>query len=87
MENISICKESEDKNYKIIIGICAMEKKINSRHMQNILKGLEAFEEFQIVVFDEEIIFNYDIEVIILFNLGMACCSCSDHFLFKWISL
>ena len=50
-------------NSKIMIGICAMEKKINSKHMQNILKGLRDFEEFEIIIFTEEIIFNLDIEV------------------------
>jgi hypothetical protein len=52
------------KDKVITLGICAMEKKINSRHMQNILIGLEAFEEFKIIVFSEDIIFNKDVEVI-----------------------
>ena len=39
-----------------------MEKKVNSNHMQNILNGLKQFEELEIVVFSEEIIFNEDIQ-------------------------
>jgi hypothetical protein len=51
---------------KIAIGICAMEKKVNSKHMQNILKGFNDFEEFETIMFTEEIIFNLDVEVNIL---------------------
>lgn len=47
---------------KIRVGICAMEKKVTSKHMQDILKGLQAFDEFDIIVFSEDIIFNMDIE-------------------------
>ena len=47
---------------KIKLGICAMSKKVNSKHMQNILKGLEVLEDFEIITFQEEIIFNEEIE-------------------------
>lgn len=46
----------------IKVGICAMEKKVNSKHMQFILKGLEDFGDFTIIVFTEEMLFNLDIE-------------------------
>lgn len=44
-----------------------MEKKVNSKHMENILNGLREFEEFEVIVFDENIIFKYDINVRIHF--------------------
>ncbi len=52
------------KDTVISLGICAMEKKIKSQHMQKILTGLSVFEEFKIIVFTEEILFNYDVEVL-----------------------
>lgn len=59
-------KEAEKENCqteeRIKLGICAMEKKVNSKHMQNILKGLEAFVEFELIIFDEKTIFNKEIE-------------------------
>ena len=53
---------SSKSNNPIKLGICAMEKKVNSNHMQNILNGLKQFEELEIVIFSEEIIFNEDIQ-------------------------
>lgn len=47
---------------KISIGICAMEKKINSKHMQNILKEIEKFSEFEIIIFTNNIIFNKEVQ-------------------------
>ena len=52
------------KDKVIRLGICAMEKKIKSQHMQKILTGLSVFEEFKIIVFTEEILFNNDVEVL-----------------------
>ena len=38
----SISSNSSTKSAKPIrLGICAMEKKVNSKHMQNILNGLK----------------------------------------------
>ena len=39
-----------------------MQKKINSTHMKNILDNFQRFEEFQIIIFTEEIIFRLEIE-------------------------
>ena len=48
---------------KIIkLGICAMPKKVNSKHMKNILDNFEKFEEFKIIIFTEDIIFKQEIE-------------------------
>lgn len=55
--------QSGGEETKVKIGICTMEKKVNSKHMQNILKGLQAFTEFEIIIFSEEVIFNNEIEV------------------------
>jgi inositol hexakisphosphate/diphosphoinositol-pentakisphosphate kinase len=55
--------ENDNQNeIKIKLGICTMEKKLSSKHMQNILKGLEVLEDFEIITFNEDIIFNQEIE-------------------------
>ena len=46
---------------KIKLGICAMEKKVNSKHMQNILNLLPE-QEITIIIFEEKIIFDKPIE-------------------------
>ncbi len=51
-------KNERNSDIRIKLGICAMEKKVKSKHMQNILKGLEAFDEFDLIIFDQETIFN-----------------------------
>lgn len=55
-------KEQMKPEERIKLGICAMEKKVKSKHMQNILKGLEAFDEFELIIFDEFTIFNKEVE-------------------------
>jgi len=55
-------EKQADIEVRIKLGICAMEKKVNSKHMQNILKGLEAFDEFDLIIFDNDTIFNKDWE-------------------------
>ncbi len=62
---------------KIKLGICAMAKKIESTHMQNILKGIIKYNLIEIVIFTEDIIFNKEIEnwpivdaLIIFFSYG-----------------
>jgi inositol-hexakisphosphate/diphosphoinositol-pentakisphosphate 1-kinase len=66
---------------KIKVGICAMDKKVNSKQMQNILKGLESFNEFDIILMNEDIFYNRDIEdwpivhaLIIFFSNGFPYC-------------
>ena len=54
--------DSSEKMTKVILGICAMEKKSKSNAMKNILEGLEKFTEFKIIIFSEEIIFKKEIE-------------------------
>ena len=56
-------KNQQDKTQKIIrLGICAMEKKVYSKHMQHILNGLRQYSEISIIIFDESIIFGKQIE-------------------------
>ena len=59
------------------LGICAMSKKVNTKHMQKILKNLKKFEEFKLVYFNEDLIFDTDIEnwpivesMIVFFSTG-----------------
>ena len=46
---------------KVSLGICAMAKKVNSKHMQHILLGLSKFDEFNLVIFDEKMIFKEEV--------------------------
>ena len=62
---------------KILLGICAMSKKIKSSHMQNILNGIKQYNLIDILIFTEDIIFNKEIEnwpivdaLIIFFSYG-----------------
>ena len=59
------------------LGICAMPKKVNTKHMQKILKNLKKFEEFKLVYFNENLIFEEEIEnwpivesMIVFFSTG-----------------
>jgi inositol hexakisphosphate/diphosphoinositol-pentakisphosphate kinase len=47
-------EEEED----ITVGICAMEKKVRSKPMEEILTRLGAFDHFKIVLFPQEMILN-----------------------------
>ena len=59
------------------LGICAMSKKVNSKHMQKILKNIKKFDEFKLIYFSEDLIFDKDIEnwpivesMIVFFSTG-----------------
>ena len=59
MKKVSSCPTLK----KLIkLGICAMPKKVNSTHMKNILDNFQSFEEFEIIIFTEDIIFKNEIE-------------------------
>lgn len=47
---------------KIIVGLCAMEKKVNSKPMKEILKGLEKASYIKLIIFTEKIILHEPIE-------------------------
>ena len=59
------------------LGICAMSKKVNSKHMQKILKKIKNFDEFKLIYFSEDLIFDEEIEnwpivesMIVFFSTG-----------------
>ena len=52
----------EEPSKKHTLGICAMRKKIHSPHMQQILEFIKEFNEFKLIEFEEEMIFNVEIE-------------------------
>ena len=54
-------KSNDKTKNKIKLGICAMEKKVYSKHMQNILNLLPQ-QEISIIIFKENIIFDKPIE-------------------------
>ncbi|KAF8010844.1 hypothetical protein BT93_J1478 [Corymbia citriodora subsp. variegata] len=47
---------------KIRIGVCVMEKKVFSAPMGQILERLDAFGEFEIVIFGDKVILEYPVE-------------------------
>ncbi|XP_070205437.1 inositol hexakisphosphate and diphosphoinositol-pentakisphosphate kinase 2-like isoform X3 [Littorina saxatilis] len=53
-------KESMDK--KVVVGICAMAKKSNSKPMKEIIKRLENFSRLQVLIFEEDVILNSPVE-------------------------
>ena len=59
------------------LGICAMSKKVKTKHMQKIIKNLKKFDEFKLINFSEDLIFNKEIEnwpivdsMIVFFSTG-----------------
>ncbi|XP_074568538.1 inositol hexakisphosphate and diphosphoinositol-pentakisphosphate kinase VIP1-like [Curcuma longa] len=47
---------------KIKIGVCVMEKKVSSAPMVQILERLQAFGEFEIIIFGDKVIIEDPIE-------------------------
>ena len=67
----------EEKLNKHTLGICAMKKKIHSPHMQQILENINSFNDFELIEFTEELIFNEEVEkwpivesMIVFFSTG-----------------
>ncbi|GFS75030.1 inositol hexakisphosphate and diphosphoinositol-pentakisphosphate kinase [Nephila pilipes] len=54
--------EREDEGKQVLVGICAMEKKSQSKPMKEILTRLEEFEYLKTVVFPEDVILNEPVE-------------------------
>jgi inositol-hexakisphosphate/diphosphoinositol-pentakisphosphate 1-kinase len=46
----------EDGGKQVVVGVCAMAKKSQSKPMKEILTRLQEFEYLRIVVFNEEVI-------------------------------
>ena len=53
-------QESMEK--KVVVGICAMDKKSNSKPMKEIIKRLENFARLQVLIFPEDVILNYPVK-------------------------
>ena len=53
---MDVDKEKDDSGKQVLVGICAMAKKSNSKPMKEILARLEEFEYIQTVIFPEETI-------------------------------
>ena len=45
------------------LGICAMPKKVNSKHMQKILKNIKKFDEFKLVYFSEDLFLKEKLKI------------------------
>ena len=52
----------EEQLKKHSLGICAMKKKIHSPHMQQILDFIKEFNDFDLIEFKEEMLFNQEVE-------------------------
>ena len=52
----------EESFDKIIVGVCAMAKKVNSKPMEAILSRLKSYDHFDIIVFTQETILDSPIE-------------------------
>lgn len=46
----------------IIVGVCAMSKKVQGKEMREILARLRSFPDFQLVIFSDDVILNSPIE-------------------------
>jgi inositol-hexakisphosphate/diphosphoinositol-pentakisphosphate 1-kinase len=55
--------ENDDMFEKIIVGVCAMAKKVQSKPMEEILTRLKHYDHFEINIFAEESILNDPIEM------------------------
>ena len=61
-ENAKFDEDNDFSTKKIKIGVCAMEKKVDSKPMREILRRLAETQEFEIEIFKETIIFEVPIE-------------------------
>jgi len=60
-KTLNECNDSNDPKLKL--GICAMAKKVGSKHMKSILQQLTDFDIFNIIIFDESLIKKDEVEV------------------------
>jgi len=65
----------EDDRRVVVVGVCAMAKKSNSRPMQEILERLVLFKDIRTFVFEESVILH----VCIVVPFALCCLSC-DYF-------
>lgn len=60
----------DDGGKVVVVGVCAMEKKTQSKPMKEILTRLQEFEYIKVIVFEEEVILqvnkeNFDVSDIL----------------------
>ncbi|XP_050294497.1 inositol hexakisphosphate and diphosphoinositol-pentakisphosphate kinase isoform X2 [Anthonomus grandis grandis] len=55
-------EDMEDGGKVVIVGVCAMEKKTQSKPMKEILTRLQEFEYIKVIVFPEEVILHKPVE-------------------------
>ncbi|CAH1125449.1 unnamed protein product [Ceutorhynchus assimilis] len=55
-------QDMEDGGKVVIVGVCAMEKKTQSKPMKEILTRLQEFEYIKVIVFQEEVILHKPVE-------------------------
>lgn len=56
---------------QVIVGICAMSKKSQSKPMKEILTRLEEFEYLKTIVFPEDVILNVRISTILFYHIAI----------------
>lgn len=56
--NLSSEDMDDDGGKVVIVGICAMEKKTQSKPMKEILTRLQEFEYIKVIVFEEDVVLN-----------------------------
>lgn len=72
----SDCSVSSNSGKQVIVGICAMAKKSQSKPMKEILTRLQEFEYIKMVVFEEDVILKV-ISICLkryLLRLKLFCC-------------
>jgi inositol hexakisphosphate/diphosphoinositol-pentakisphosphate kinase len=54
--------DDDDDEVPIIVGICAMAKKVNSKPMEEILNRFKSYAHFKVIVFEQDMIVNKPVE-------------------------
>ena len=73
----------EDSGKQVVVGVCAMAKKSQSKPMKEILTRLQEFEYLKVVVFDEEVILQVRVGcgyIIVEFEVSCLLNSVPLHF-------
>lgn len=70
----SDCSMSSNSGKQVIVGVCAMAKKTQSKPMKEILTRLQEFEYIKMIVFEEDVILKESVE-----NWPIVDCLISFH--------
>lgn len=71
----SDCSISSSSGKQVVVGVCAMSKKTQSKPMKEILTRLQEFEYIKMVVFEEDVILK--VSLCYLFELPLPSCCLS----------